>query len=457
MAKNTSPLNIDHLSERLRNGSLKICVVGIGRIGLPTALYFAKSGLQTIGVDINVELVDMINSGDHPLKDEPMFDKVFEDVINQKKFSAMADISKAVPDCDVVLLSLPTPIDDQNIPDYSILLSVGKSLNGLLSGGQLVIVESTVEPGFIENELLHTIEGSEKNLKSGIDFHLAVCPENANPGEIMSDFKKLPRLVASIDEKISTIVSEIYTHVFNVELIPMPNCKTANAVKLTTNVFRYINIAFINELAMLFEKLGIDTHTVIEAAKRKYNYQPHFPSSGVGGPCLPVNSYQLLNTEKKLGVEFLNIIRAARNTNEYMSEHVVKILSDALNEINVDLNGATITLLGVSYKPNVNDIQMAPSKEIIDILQKSEVKIKIFDPYFKSTTVFSHKAESNFDEAVSDADAIILVTAHDEFRNLDLSTLTRLMKNPVIVDCQGIIMPEKAKKAGLIFRGIGRS
>ena len=304
MAKNTSPLNIDHLSERLRNGSLKICVVGIGRIGLPTALYFAKSGLQTIGVDINVELVDMINSGDHPLKDEPMFDKVFEDVINQKKFSAMADISKAVPDCDVVLLSLPTPIDDQNIPDYSILLSVGKSLNGLLSGGQLVIVESTVEPGFIENELLHTIEGSEKNLKSGIDFHLAVCPENANPGEIMSDFKKLPRLVASIDEKISTIVSEIYTHVFNVELIPMPNCKTANAVKLTTNVFRYINIAFINELSMLFEKLGIDTHTVIEAAKRKYNYQPHFPSSGVGGPCLPVNSYQLLNTEKKTWCRF---------------------------------------------------------------------------------------------------------------------------------------------------------
>ena len=115
MAKNTSPLNIDHLSERLRNGSLKICVVGIGRIGLPTALYFAKSGLQTIGVDINVELVDMINSGDHPLKDEPMFDKVFEDVINQKKFSAMADISKAVPDCDVVLLSLPTPIDDHRL------------------------------------------------------------------------------------------------------------------------------------------------------------------------------------------------------------------------------------------------------------------------------------------------------------------------------------------------------
>ena len=456
MTKNISSLDTDQLTEHLKNGLLKICVVGIGRIGLPTALSFAKSGLQTIGVDINTELVNMINSGEYTLKDEPEFDKVFEDVINQKKFSAITDLSKAVPGCDVVLLSLPTPMDDQNVPDYSALLSVGKNLNGLLSHGQLVIVESTVEPGFIENELLHTIEGPERNLKSGIDFHLAVCPETANPGEIMNDFKKLPRLVASIDEKISTIVSKIYTHVFNVELIAMPNCKTANAVKLTTNVFRDINIAFINELSMLFEKLGIDAYTVIEAAKRKYNFQPHYPSSGVGGPCLPINSYQLLNTEKKLGGDFLNIIRAARNTNEYMSEHVVKLLTDALNQINVDLNGATITLLGVSYKPNVNDVQIAPSKEIIDILQKSDTKIKIFDPYFKSTTVFSYKTESNFDEAVSDADAVILITAHDEFRDIDLSKLTRLMKNPVIVDCQGVIIPEEAKKAGLIFRGIGR-
>ena len=193
MTKNGSSSKLDNLSERLNDRSLKICVVGIGRIGLPTALSFAKSGLQTIGVDINTELVSMINSGEYPLKDEPEFDKIFEDVINKNKFSATADITKVIPDCDVVILSLPTPMDDQNVPDYSALLSVGKSLNNLLSHGQLVIVESTVEPGFIENELLHTIEGMRKNLKSGIDFHLAVCPETANPGEIMNDFKKLPR------------------------------------------------------------------------------------------------------------------------------------------------------------------------------------------------------------------------------------------------------------------------
>ena len=292
MIKNFSSLGDSQIQEWLNNKSLKSGVVGIGRIGLPTALCFADSGFETIGIDINKTLIDMVNSGNYPLKDEPDFDKIFENAYNNKKITATTDISEAIPNCDVIILSLPTPMNDQNIPDYAALLTVGKNLNRLLSNGKIIIVESTVEPGFIENELLQSIEGQDRNIKSGIDFHLAVCPETANPGEIMNDFKKLPRLVSAIDERISSIVSQIYAHVFNVELISMPNCKTANAVKLTTNVFRDVNIAFVNELAILFEKLGIDTHTVIEAARRKYNFQAHYPGPGVGGPCLPVNSYQ---------------------------------------------------------------------------------------------------------------------------------------------------------------------
>ena len=305
----------------------------------------------------------MVNSKDYPLKDEPEFDKIFDNVISQKKLFATTDIAEAIPKCDVVILSLPTPMDNQNIPDYNALLTVGKSLNNLLSNGQIVIVESTVEPGFIENELLQSIEGPNQSLKSGIDFHLAVCPETANPGEIMKDFQKLPRLVGSIDKKISPIVSLLYTHVFGVELIQMPNCKTANAVKLTTNVFRDINIAFVNELALLFEKLGIDTYTVIEAAKRKYNFQPHFPGPGVGGPCLPVNSYQYLNSSKKVDTNFLKIVQEARKINENMPQHTVNLLTDAFHESRKSLDNSTITLLGISYKPNVRDIQIAPSEE----------------------------------------------------------------------------------------------
>ena len=211
MPTNLSTLDSSQFQVHLKNHSLKIGVIGIGRIGLPTALCFANAGFETIGIDINEKLVNMVNSGDYQLKDEPKFDIIFENVIKNKKFRAETNIEKVVPNCDIILLSLPTPMNNQNIPDYTALLTVGKNLNGLLSNGQIVIVESTVEPGFIENELLKSIEGSEKNLISGKNFHLAVCPETANPGEIMHDFKKLPRLVGSIDEKIRPIAVS-YTH-----------------------------------------------------------------------------------------------------------------------------------------------------------------------------------------------------------------------------------------------------
>ena len=455
MTTNLSSLDNSQIQAHLTNNSLKVGIVGIGRIGLPTALCFANSGFETIGIDINAELVNMVNSGDYPLKDEPEFDKIFEVVMHQKKLVATTNISKAILECDIILLSLPTPMDDQNIPDYTALLLVGKSLNKVLSNGQIVIVESTVEPGFIENELLQIIEGPDRTLKSGIDFHLAACPEIANPGEIMKDFKNLPRLVGSIDEKISSIVSQIYTHVFGVELILMPNCKTANAVKLTTNAFRDINIAFINELALLFEKLGIDTYTVIDAAKRKYNFQPHFPGAGVGGPCLPTNSYQYLNSSKKIDGDFLKIIKEARKINENMPNHVVNLLSDALSESNTSLNNSTIALLGVSYKPNIHDVQIAPSKEIIKILKEKNAKIKIFDPHF-TTQVFGLNTEKSISDALSESDAVILITGHKEFQNLDLKKFSKTMKNPVLVDCTGLVNPHDAKESGFIFRGIGR-
>ena len=455
MTTNLSSLDNSQIQAHLTNNSLKVGIVGIGRIGLPTALCFANSGFETIGIDINAELVNMVNSGDYPLKDEPEFDKIFEVVMHQKKLVATTNISKAVLECDIILLSLPTPMDDQNIPDYTALLLVGKSLNKVLSNGQIVIVESTVEPGFIENELLQIIEGPDRTLKSGIDFHLAACPEIANPGEIMKDFKNLPRLVGSIDEKISSVVSQIYTHVFGVESILMPNCKTANAVKLTTNAFRDINIAFVNELALLFEKLGIDTYTVIDAAKRKYNFQPHFPGAGVGGPCLPTNSYQYLNSSKKIDDNFLKIVKEARKINENMPNHVVNLLSDALSESNTSLNNSTIALLGVSYKPNIHDVQIAPSKEIIKILKEKNAKIKIFDPHF-TTQVFGLNTEKSISDALSESDAAILITGHKEFQNLDLKKFSRAMKNPVLIDCTGLVKPLDAKENGFIFRGIGR-
>jgi len=455
MIKNFSVLDDSQIQECLNNKSLKIGVVGIGRIGLPTALCFADSGFEVIGIDINKKLVDMVNSGNYPLEDEPEFDKIFENVYNNKKITATTDISEVIPHCDVIILSLPTPMDDQNIPDYSTLLTVGKNLNQLLSNGQIVIVESTVEPGFIENELLQSIEGHDRTIKSGIDFHLSVCPETANPGEIMNDFKKLPRLVSAIDEKISSVVSQIYRHVFGVELISLPNCKTANAVKLTTNVFRDVNIAFVNELSMLFDKLGIDTYTVMKAAKHKYNFQAHFPGPGVGGPCLPVNSYQYLNSSKKIDPDLLKLIQYARKINEKMPEYVIQLTSDAFKESNKSIQNSDILILGVSYKPNVKDIQLSPAEQIIRKFQNLGVNIHIYDPYFFSTEVFGIKVEENLDDILSKMDAVVIVTDHNEFKNIEISSFKK-MKNPILVDTRGIFDPTSVKDHNIIFRGLGR-
>ena len=359
--------NMEEVEESLNSKTLRVCVIGIGRIGLPTALSFAKSGLQTTGVDINENLVQNINSGKFPLKDEPGYDKIFDDVIKNKKFTATTNIEDAVPNSDLILLSLPTPMDEKNIPDYSALRNVGEKLSEILSPNSLVIVESTIEPGFIEDEMISIISKSGR-LEVEKNFFIGVCPENANPGEILHDFTNLPRLVGSINSNITKTIKTIYNFVFSVELVEMPNCKTANAVKLTTNVFRDINIAFVSELSLMFEKLGIDTNKVLEAAKKKYNFQIHYPGAGVGGPCLPINSYQLLNTAKRIGSN-LTIIESGRKINEKMPDHVVELTSNAFKESKKSIENSEILILGVSYKPNVRDIQLSPAEHIIKKLQ----------------------------------------------------------------------------------------
>jgi len=443
------------LVESIQSGNISVCVIGIGRIGLPTALSFANSGLSTVGVDINSKLVEMINSKIFPLKDEPGYDVIFDKVINEK-FSASAKIEEIVPISDIIILSLPTPMNENNIPDYSALLSVGKQLGKLLTKDSLVIVESTVEPGFIENELINSIENSEKKLKAGKDFSIGVCPETANPGQIMNDFEKLPRLVGAINDETSNVIMKIYKHVFTVDLIPMPNCKTANAVKLTTNVFRDLNIAFVNELAILFEKVGIDIMTVLEAAKSKYNFQIHYAGPGVGGPCLPVNSYQMINLAKNMGFDTLKSVETGRIINESMPDHVIDLLHDAFLESGKSLENSNILILGISYKPDVKDVQISPAEIIIEKLKNLKSNVLIYDPYFKSTNIFNLQTESNLISALEKADALILVTAHKEFHNIDPIFLKSKMKNGIVIDSKCVINQQDAKNSGLVYRGIGR-
>ena len=444
---------------RLRTGRLKVCVVGIGRIGLPTALSFARSGIRVTGLDINKSLISKIRSSDFPLDDEPGFRSIFESVCPKGAFSVTADPAEAIPGSDMVLLSLPTPMDASGSPYYTALESVASELNSLLSLGSVVVVESTVEPNFVESEMAPLIEGDRSRLKISENFGLGVCPETANPGQILDDFGSLPRLVGAMDGRTADIISEVYGHVFPVELIRMPDCRTANAVKLTTNVFRDINIAFVNELAVFFERLGIDVNKVLEAAKSKYNFEPHYPGAGVGGPCLPVNSYQMLNVTSRLagGGSLLGMVRAGRRINEAMPSHVVDLLYDGLREAGAASGAPTVALLGVSYKPNVRDVQLAPSGEIVRLL-RSRVgmeRVRLYDPYYVGDMVFGVRVDKSASEAMRGADAAVLVTAHRELLALEAHAISKSGCR-VFVDCSGTMNPKDAVSAGLVYRGVGR-
>jgi len=445
--------NIDDVKNSLESKSLKVCVVGIGRIGLPTALSFAKAGLQTIGVDINEELVSSINRGNFPLNDEPGYEEIFNKVRKNGNFLATTNINEAITEANLILLSLPTPMNEENIPSYSALEDVGKQLSHMLPSDSLIVVESTIEPGFIENNLIKILEGSNR-LYVGKNFTIGVCPENANPGEILHDFINLPRLVAGVDELTTKIITMIYDFVFSVELVAMPDCKTANAVKLTTNVFRDTNIAFVNELSLMFDKLGIDTLKVLDAAKRKYNFQIHYPGAGVGGPCLPINSYQLLNTARRTNSK-LSIIERSREINEKMPDHVINLTLDAFKKCKKSLKDSSILILGISYKPDIKDVQLSPAKIIINKLQALGVKIKIYDPYYKGNQVFGINIEQNIEDALSKVDASIIITAHKEFQEIDPKIFTK-MRVPILIDSRGVIDTYSAKDAGLVFRGLGR-
>jgi len=344
-------------------------------------------------------------------------------------------------------------MDENNIPDYSALRNVATKLSEILSPNSLVIVESTIEPGFIEDEMISTILKSRR-LKIEENFFIGVCPENANPGEILHDFTNLPRLVGGINNHVTKIIKMIYDFVFSVELVEMPNCKTANAVKLTTNVFRDVNIAFVSELSLMFEKLGIDTMKVLEAAKKKYNFQIHYPGAGVGGPCLPINSYQLLNSAKRANVK-LSMIESGRKINEKMPDHVVELTSNAFKESSKSLQNSDILILGVSYKPNVKDTQLSPAEKIIKKLQNLGTNVYVYDPYFSSENIFGIKVEDNLDDILPKMDAAIIVTSHDDFKKIKISSFAK-MKNPILIDTRGIVDPSSARLEKVIFRGLGR-
>jgi nucleotide sugar dehydrogenase len=428
-----------------------ICVIGLGRVGLPAAIAFALKGFHTIGIDINQSLVDSVNKSKANLKDEPELGKLLKR-IRKGDLTATSDTKDAVSKSEIILLCLPTPLNaNTNEADYSYLQSACKRFDSLKKG-TMICVESTVSPGIIENMIVQTIERAS-GLKAGIDFGIAACPERVNPSSIMKDLYKVPRIMGGINEKSTNLAAMIYENVFGIQTMKVKNCMTANAVKLTENVFRYINIAYVTELAFLFERMGIDIREVIDACKTKWNFVAHYPSVGVGGSCLPVNMYQLLNIAA-MGKGDMHLLEMAKRINEGMPLRIVDSLEHLLSSVGKSLNNSTIAVLGITYKPNVADARLSPVEVVIQQLKAKGAKVRVYDPMITNDEIFSCKVEKDYLNAVNGSDAVLIGTPHDKFRNINFGKMIGNMSSPVILDPTGFLA-DKLKKYNVKYGKIG--
>lgn len=421
-----------------------VSVVGAGYVGLPLICLLAKSGYNVFAVDVDKTKVKLINKGVSPFKDEyvknllPKF---------KSKIKAVTEYKDAVNRSDVIIVCVPTPIDEMYRPDLRAITSANEQISPYLKKGQLVVIESTVAPGTTEGCIKDILEKS--GLKAGKDFYLAHCPERIDPGNKKWTIENIPRVVGGINKKSGEKAYEFYKSILNADIYEMSSAKAAEAVKIVENTFRDVNIAFVNELAKSFNKIGIDTVEVIKgAATKPFGFLPHYPGCGVGGHCIAVDPYYLI--EKAEGVGFKHpFLKLAREINNSMPDYTVQMVVDGLNKIGKSVKGTKITVLGVSYKGGVADTRESPALKIIEMLQKLGAKLKIYDPYVERMSNVK-----NINEAIA-SDCIVIATDHQEFKNLDL----RLLKSnnvKVIVDGRNILDKEKIKRLGIIYFGIGR-
>ncbi len=439
------------LIEKIKTRKAKICIVGLGYVGLPTAIFFSEQGFKVIGVARNEENIKKINQGISTIG-ELNLDSRLSKVVNNKKLNATSDLTWATRKSDIIISIVPTPVDEFKDPDLSPIKSSGKNIAEGLSKGKLVILESTVYPGVTEEVLQPILEKS--GLKSGVDFGLAYCPERYNPGDDAHSIENVSRVVGAITPEWADITRELYQLIISEDVKVLRNIKTAEAAKVIENTQRDLNIALMNELAMIFERLGIDVMDVIEGASTKWNFNVYYPGAGVGGHCLPVDPYYLVKKAKELGYHS-KVIAAGRSINDDMPLHMLKLVQDALNVHEKSLKNSNIVVLGFSYKENVGDPRESPAETLVKNLKMKGANVVVVDPYIDEIDTNLGILNNDPYDALKGADAMVLVTAHDDFRSLDFVRVKELMNLPIVIDGRRIYNPAELRVDGFYYNGVG--
>lgn len=408
---------------------MKVCVIGLGYIGLPTALLFAQKHV-VVGVDINIDIIDKLSKGILPLE-EPGLKELF--IKAGKNFTAKTRPEKS----DVFLIAVPTPLEKSvKVADLSFLRAAAESITPHLSKGNLVIIESTIPPGTCERLIMPILEGSTEG-----EINLVHCPERAIPGKTIEEMINNDRIIGADKEKTKKQAQEIYSSFVKGKIF-LTNIRTAEFVKLMENTYRDVNIALANEFAQMAEDAGINVWEAIELANKHPRVDILKPGPGVGGHCIAIDPWFLTEASSKY-----SIVSLAREINDSMPNHVLRLVRGMLR----DIPRATITVLGVAYKANISDTRETPAYKFIKLAENEGLKVKIHDPHI---TKFERK-NLNLSESLEDSDCIIILTDHKEFRNISPEEAGKQMKTKNIIDTRNFIDKKSWLDAGFVVKILG--
>lgn len=426
-----------------------IAIFGLGHMGLPTAALLAKSGLNVVGVDINNETVEMVNSGRSPIM-EPGLEEMVKRTVEKKCLSATTDTLSAVKQVKIIMIIVPTPVDDDKKSDLTAVISASKSISEGLKEDDLVIIESTVPPGTCENIIIPLLE--ESGLKAGMNFKVAYTPERALPNNTLYEMTHNARVIGGINSESTKMAASLYQRITEGEIIMVPDLVTAEMVKLMENTYRDTNIALANEMALVCDVLGVDAIEAIQAANHHPRVNIHTPGPGVGGHCLSIDPYFIVEIAREKGVK-TPLIQTSRQVNEDMPGEVARIVREALEDADKTISGSKIGILGVAYKGNVADARETPAKPLIDELINKGAEVLVNDPYVFPDIIKSWGAQIADLETALACDCVVLVTDHDIYRNIKPD----MIKNRLLVCTRPILDRELFQNGGVVFKGVGRS
>ncbi|MEK6285065.1 MAG: nucleotide sugar dehydrogenase [Acidobacteriota bacterium] len=432
----------EEILNKLNERRAIVGVIGLGYVGLPLAVEFARGGLKVIGFDLDQSRVDSINNGRSYIPDVPT--EMVAALVERGKLSAATDFSH-LAEADAVIICVPTPLRKTKEPDISFILAAAEQVKTYLHSPQLVVLESTTYPGTTDEVVLPMLEATGLSLDK--DFYLAFSPERVDPGNQQYQTNNIPKVVGGVSASSTDIAAALYSTIVD-EVHKVSSARVAETAKLLENTYRSVNIGLVNEMAQLCYHIGIDSWEVIEAAATKpFGFMAFYPGPGIGGHCIPLDPHYLSWKARLHGFE-ARFIGLAEEVNSHMPGHVVQLVQDGLNNHGKAVKGSRILVLGVAYKRDINDVRESPALGIVDQLLRKGAEISYHDPFIDEMSLDGRGSLSSValtDEALSGCDCAVIVTDHSD---VDYAQVVRLA--PLIVDTRNVTrklgMPEHEGK-----------